>query len=166
MAIYNVLQNPNSVAVSTTVQVIINGVFVGVVQSLEPSQTRTTTAVRGIGIGDRQLQRVWNLSEYTVNFQRMALFDQFLFDALGYPSSFRMISELRAPITIMEQILFPDNSGQRNTFYRDCYLNNYTAPRSITGDIIILETGTLDVTSIDDGIASDNPYNGYYPTGI
>ena len=164
MAIYDVLQNPNSVAVSTTVQVIINNVFVGVVQSLEPSQTRSTTAVRGIGIGDRQIQRVWGLSEYTINFQKMALFDQLLFEALGYSATFRMIAELRAPITIFEQILFPDGSNTRNTFYRGCYLNNYTAPRSITGDIIILENGTFDCTSIDDGNGQDNPFN--YPVGV
>lgn len=157
MALLDVVQNPNKVAVSTTVRVLINGTFVGVVQSLEPSQTRNTTAVRGIGIGDRQIERVWGLSEYSLNFQKMALFDKFLFQALGYNPNFRMIAELRFPLDIQETILFPDNSQVRNTFYRGCYLNNYTAPRSISGDIIIMESGTFDVTSIDDG--SNSPFD-------
>jgi len=151
MALLDVVQNPNDVAVSTTVRVLIGGTFVGVVQSLEPSQTRSTTAVRGIGIGDRQIERVWGLSEYTLNFQKMALFKKFMFQALGYNPNFRMIAELRFPLDIQETILFPDASTTRNTFYRGCYLNNYTAPRTISGDIIIMESGTFDVTSIDDG---------------
>lgn len=152
MALLDVVQNPNDIAVSTTVRVLIGGVFVGVVQSLEPTQTRGTTPVRGIGIGDRIIQRVWGVSDYSMTFSKMALFKKFLFQALGYNPNFRMIAELKFPVDIQESILFPDGSQTRNTFYRGCYLNNYTAPRSITGaDIIIMESGTFDLTSIDDG---------------
>ena len=151
MALLDVVQNPNDVAVSTTVRVLINGTFIGVVQSLEPSQTRNTIPVRGIGIGDRIIERVWGLSEYTASFQKMALFKKFMFQALGYNPNFRMLAELRFPLDIQESILFPDGSQTRNTFYRGCYLNNYSAPRNISGDLIIMESGTFDITSIDDG---------------
>ncbi len=151
MALLDVVQNPNDIAVSTTVRVLIGGVFVGVVQSLEPTQTRATTPVRGIGTGDRISSRVWQTSDYNMTFQKMALFKKFMFQALGYSPNFRMIAELKFPIDIQESILFPDGSQTRTTFYRGCYLNNYTAPRSITGDIIIMESGTFDLTSIDDG---------------
>jgi len=151
MALLDTIQNPNDVAVSTTVRVLINGTFIGVVQSLEPSQTRNTIPVRGIGIGDRIIERVWGLSEYTASFQKMALFKKFMFQALGYNPNFRMLAELRFPLDIQESILFPDGSQTRNTFYRGCYLNNYSAPRNISGDLIIMESGTFDITSIDDG---------------
>lgn len=163
MSVYDVLQNPNDIAVSTTVRVLIGGVFVGVVQSLEPTQDRGTTAVRGIGIGDRIIQRVWGVSDYHMSFSKMALFTKFLFQALGYNPNFRMIAQLQQPIDIHESIIFPDGSQTRDTFYRGCYLNNYTAPRTITGaDIIIMESGTFDLTSIDDG--EDSPFD--YPTGV
>ena len=158
MALLDVVQNPNDVAVSTTVRVLINGTFIGVVQSFEPTQTRQSTAVRGIGIGDRQIERVWGLSDYSATFSKMALFKKFMFDALGYNPNFRMLAELRFPLDIQESILFPDGSQTRNTFYRGCYLNNYTAPRNISGDLIIMETGTFDITSIDDGEHSPFDY--------
>lgn len=158
MALLDVVQNPNDVAVSTTVRVLINGTFVGVVQSLEPTQTRSTTPVRGIGIGDRIIERVWGTSEYTLTVSKMALFKRFLFQALGYNPNFRMIAELKFPIDIQETILFPDNSQTRNTFYRGCYLNNYTAPRNIDGNLIIMESATFDLTSIDDGEHSPLDY--------
>lgn len=158
MSLLDLVQNPNQVAVSTTVQVLINGVFVGVVQSLEPSQTRSTVPVRGIGIGDMQLERVWGVSEYTLTVQKMALFKKFLFDALGYAANFRMISELQAPVDIMEQIIMPDKSESRTTLYVGCYLNNYTAPRTIAGDLIIMESATFDVTSINDTKFNPNSF--------
>lgn len=151
MALTDVLQNPNDIAVSTAVRVLINGTFVGVVQELGPTQTRNTTAVRGIGIGDRQIERVWQLSEYTLTFNKMALFKKFMFEALGYNTNFRMLAELRFPLDIQETIILPNGTVSKTTFYRGCYLNNYSATRSITGEIIIMENGTFDCTSMDDG---------------
>jgi len=162
MSLLDVVQNPNKVAVSTTVQVSINHTFVGVIQSLAPSQTRQSTAVRGIGIGDRQVDRVWQVSDYTLTVQKMALFNKFLFVALGYLPNFRMIAELRKPIDILETILFPDGTQTRVTQYIGCFLNNYTAPRAITGEIIIMEDATFDVTSIND--TEHDPFG--YETGI
>ncbi len=172
MALIDVVQNPNDVVVSTVIKMLVKGTFIGVVQSLEPSQTRTTTAVRGIGIGDRQIERVWNLSEYTLTVQRMALFKGFLIQALYDASdpnaaaahaNWRMLAELRFPIDIEEQILDTATGNVlRDTFYRGCYINNITAPRSITGDIIVIESANFDVTSIDDG--SHSPFD--YAVGI
>jgi len=149
--ITDVLQNPNDIAVSTSVRILVNGTFVGVVQSMDPTQTRSTTPVRGIGIGDRIIERVWQVSDYSFTFQKMALFKKFLFETLGYNANFRMIAELRFPLDFQETIMLPNGATTKTTFYRGCYLNNYTAPRSITGDIIIMENGTFDCTSIDDG---------------
>lgn len=166
MAISDVLQSNQHVAVSTTIKMLINGNFVGAIQSLSPSQTRNTVPVRGIGIGDRQLERVWGLSEYTLSVQKMAFFKQFMFEALGYAATFRMIAELRAPIDIQEQIVMPDKSAPRITFYRGCYLKDYSAPREITGDLIVMETANFDVTSIDDNNFLPFASGGDYPTGL
>ncbi len=180
MALIDGLQLNNKIAVSTAVRVIINGTFIGVVQSLEPTQTRGTTPVRGIGIGDRILQRVWNVSDYQLTFNKMALFSKFLFSAIYGPlqagtpwltnmTSFRMIAELREPLDIQELVVDPvTGNAIRTTVYRGCYLNNYTSPRSISGgDIIIMETGTFDVTSIDDG-GTESPANtfGQFDSGL
>ncbi len=167
MALQDGLQINQSVAVSTAIRVSIGGTFIGVVQSLEPTQTRGTTPVRGIGIGDRILERVWGLSDYQLSFQRMALFNSFMVQALYSASptpplnlnSFRMISELRFPLDIQEILVDPVTGNPlRTTVYKGCYLNNHTAARQITGDIIIMENGTFDVTSINDG-ASETPAN-------
>lgn len=155
MSLYSVIQNPNDAVVSTTVRMLINGVFIGVIQSLSPSQNRSTTAVRGIGIGDRQIERVWNLSEYTLSVQKIALYKKFMFNALGYDINFRMIAELRYPIDIQETILKPDGTGDAmTTFYRGCYMNRFSSQRTISGDIIIMEDVDFDCTSIDRGEGS------------
>jgi len=158
MALQDVLQNPNSIAVSTSTKVFVNNVFIGVVQSLSPSQTRNTSKVRGIGTGDRILDHVWQLSEYTLTVNRLALFKKFMFSALGYNANFRMLAELRASITIQENIDYPDGSNARTTFYRGCYLNSIDGERTITGEIMIAENASFDVTSIDDGAHSPFDY--------
>ncbi len=168
MALIDVVQNPNDVVVSTVIKMLVNATFIGVVQSLEPSQQRSTTAVRGIGIGDRQIERVWQLSEYTLTVNRMALFGSFLVQALydaqdpasaALHANWRMLAELRFPIDIEEQILNTSTGAVvRDTFYRGCYMNNISAPRSITSDIIVFESANFDVTSIDDGVNSPLTY--------
>ena len=62
-----------------------------------------------------------------------------------------MLADLRQPVDFMEQIDYPDGTAARTTWYRGCYMNNYDGERSITGDIMITESATFDVTSIDDG---------------
>jgi hypothetical protein len=156
MALSDLLQNPNSIAVSTSTQVFVKNaagglVFIGVVQSLTPGQSRGTSKVRGIGTGDSIIDHVWQLSEYTLSVSRLAVFGNFLWSALGYNANFRMLATLRQPVDFMEQIDYPDGSPARTTWYRKCYMNNYDGERSITGDIMITESATFDVTSIDDG---------------
>jgi len=164
MALQDVLQNPNSIAVSTSTQIFVNGTFIGVVQSLSPSQTRSTSKVRGIGTGDRILDHVWQLSEYSLTVSRLALFKKFMWNALGYNANFRMLAELRQSIDIMEKIDYPDGTNARITWYNGCYMNNFDGERTITGEIMITESATFDVTSIDDG--SHSPFKGNFLTGL
>ena len=162
MALIDVLQNQNKIAVSTAARVLVDGNFIGVIQTLDPSQTRNTTAVRGIGIGDRQISRIWNLTEYTLNVQKMALFKKAIINLFGYGDTFRMLAQLRTPIDIHEILLSPE-TGQplRQTIYRGCYMNQYGSPKNI-GEVIITESATFDVTSVDDG--ENSPFD--YDVGI
>ncbi len=162
MALTDVLQNPNAIAVSTAARVLVGGTYIGVVQRMDPTQDRATTAVRGIGTGDRILQRVWQLTEYKLAVTKLALFKRFLFNLFGYNANFRMLAELRAPIDIQETLMLPDGTNIRTTWYRGCYMTSYSAPREITGDIIITETANFDCTSIDDG--EHSPFD--YDTGL
>jgi hypothetical protein len=167
MPLSNFLQDPNKIAVSTAAQLFIEApgrgsVRVGVVQTLEPSQDRSTTPVRGIGIGDRILQRVWNLTDYKLNVTKMALFQKNLIQILGYdnasgPGGFRMLAQLRFPIDIKEVMLQPDGSPIHQTVYHGCYLTSFSAPKNIGGDIIITESASFDCTYVSDGLA--DPFN-------
>ncbi len=159
MAVEDVLQNQTDITVSTVVQVLVNGTFIGVIQSIEPSMDRTTTPVRGIGTGDRILTRIWQLTDYKLNIQKMALFQKQMINMFGYGDQFRMLAQLRTPIDIQEIISLPDGTNIRETNYRGCYMTSHSAPRSISGEIIVTETAAFDVTSIDDGKFSPFDYD-------
>jgi hypothetical protein len=169
------LQAQEKIAVSTSIQVLVNGNVVGAIQSLDPSQDRTTTPVRGIGTGDRILHRIWGLTNLTMSVQKFALYKQtalalFTDSSVGFNSgadAFRMLSQLRVPIDIHEimRSTVADSNTEppivRQTIYHQCYMTSYGAPRSISGDIIITEAANFDITWIDDGVY---PYD--YADGI
>jgi hypothetical protein len=165
MALSDFLQDPNKISVSTAAQLFIEApgrgsVRIGVVQSLEPSQDRGTTPVRGIGIGDRILQRVWNLTDFKLSVSKMALFQKSMIEILGYDNGsggFRMLSQLRFPIDIKEIMLQPDGSQVRQTVYHGCYLTSFSAPKTIGGDIIVTESAQFDCTYVSDGL--QDPFN-------
>ncbi len=159
MALTDVLQNQQITAVSTASQILVNGNLIGIIQSLEPSQDRATTPVRGIGIGDRIIERVWQLTDYKLTVTKMALFKRKMINLFGYGDTFRMLAQLRVPIDIQEILLLPDGTNIRTTVYRGCYMTSYSDPKSITGEIIITETAAFDVTSVDDGVNSPFDYD-------
>jgi hypothetical protein len=168
------LQNQGTIAVSTAAKVLINGNVIGVVQSLDPSQDRNTTPVRGIGIGDRIIERVWGLTDYKLTCTKFALFQASVFSIFSAtadrPASdgFRMLAQLRTPVDIQEILMLPvadpnsDALTIRTTNYRGCYMTSFSAPRSIGGDIIITETVNFDCTYIDNN--EGDPFD--YPTGV
>lgn len=159
MSLTDVLQNQQITAVATASQIIVNGNLIGIIQSLEPSQDRATTAVRGIGIGDRIIERVWQLTDYKLNVTKMALFKKKMINLFGYGDTFRMLAQLRVPIDIQEILLLPDGTNIRTTVYRGCYMTSYADPKTITGEIIITETAAFECTSVDDGVNSPFDYS-------
>jgi hypothetical protein len=159
MALTDVIQNQQIVAVSTASQILVNGNLVGVIQTITPSQTRASTPVRGIGIGDRIIERVWQLTDYKISVNKMALFSKKMLNLFGYGNTFRMLAQLRVPIDIQEILLLPDGTNVYTTVYRGCYMNNYSDPKTITGEIIVTETADFDCTSIDDGVNSPFDYD-------
>ena len=162
MALIDVLQNQNKIAVSTAARVLVNGNFIGVIQNLDPNQTRDATPVRGIGIGDRMLGRIWGLTDYTMNVTKFALFKKSIINLFGYGDTFRMLAQLRTPIDIQEILISPETGGvMRQTVYRGCYITSYANPKSI-GEVIISETVAFGVTSVDDG--ENSPFD--YDVGI
>jgi len=166
MAITDVIQQQEKVAVSTAAQILVNGTLIGVVQELNPSQDRSTTPVRGIGIGDRIIDRVWQLTDYKLSVTKMALYKKKMLNLFGYADTFRMLAQLRVPIDIQEILLLPDGTNVRTTVYRGCYMISHSDPKSITGDIIVTETADFDVTSVDDGENSPFDYDvGINPAG-
>ena len=159
MALTDLLQNPNSFAVSTSIRVtLLDGTTIGVIKSIDPSQNRDATPIRGIGTGDTIIDHVWQLSTYTLAVTKLALFNKFLFGALGYGTGIRMIAELKHPIGIQEVVQFPDGQNAQVTNYNKCYLTSYTAPRTIDGDITITESANFNVTSITNN--ETDPRNG------
>jgi len=168
------LQNQDRIAVSTAAKVLVNGQVIGVVQSLDPNQDRSTTPVRGIGIGDRIIERIWGLTDYKLTVTKFALFQKSMFQIFSSNNEssasggFRMLAQLRTPVDIQEILMLPVASPTeepltiRVTNYRGCYMTSFTAPRSIGGDIIITETANFDCTYIDDN--EGDPFD--YPTGL
>ena len=159
MALIDVLQNQNKIAVSTAARVLVNGQFIGVIQNLDPNQTRNTTPVRGIGIGDRIISRIWNLTDYTMNVTKMALFKKAIINLFGYGDTFRMLAQLRTPIDIQEILISPETGGiLRQTVYRGCHMTSYASPKNI-GEVIVSETAAFEITSVDDGENSPFDYD-------
>jgi hypothetical protein len=161
---------PQTLAVSTSAQVLVGGKVIGVVQSLEPTMDRSTTAVRGIGTGDRILTRVWGLTDYKLSVSKLLLFKQNMIEMFGYAGGFRMLAELRTPIDIHEILYVPvadrtaDAQRIRETMYKGCYMTSYGAPRAIGSDIIITETAAFDVTFVYDPNTTADPFG--YDSGL
>ncbi len=161
ISLTDVVQNQQLIAVSTSAQILVNGELIGIIQTLEPSQDRATTPVRGVGTGDRIIERVWGLTEYKLSVQKMALFKKRMINMFGYGDTFRMLAQLRVPIDISVISLLPDNTNAYTTVYRGCHMTSHSAPIQITGEIIITENAQFDVTSIDNGDSSWD-----YPVGV
>jgi hypothetical protein len=124
---------------------------VGMVQNIDPSQTREFTEVRQLGHGDEIFEQVPGYTAYTLSFGRIALYRLTLMEALGYGGSgndiLRSLQQVKDPINLIEMIDEggPDSHG---TLYRSCWLNSWDNSIDV-GTITITENVAFDCLSVE-----------------
>lgn len=132
---------------------------VGTINNLSPSQTRTNKPIGGVGIGDRRIEIVPGLSNYTLTLEKVALWDKALSQIFGYPADVRMLAEMQKPFDILQQHINPTPAADRPnpnvpdiliTVYRKCVISSWERQQRWGDDVVIADRVTVDVTSIDD----------------
>jgi len=154
-------------------------VQIGVLQTWGPSDTRTNTAVRGIGYGDQIAEVNPGVTELTATAEIMALYTRNLMQVFGYVGGttglVRSLKHHRWPFDVREEIVMPlfigdglmgaqgrgnYSSGDaiRNaehgsqavvTYYEGCWMNEYGRSFGIA-DVSVTESTTLTITDVYD----------------
>lgn len=152
---------------------------VGLIQSFKPTDARKMERARGIGYGDRVAEIVPGLTDTSITCSRMALYQSGIMSVFGYSTEWnkpntqgtvRTLAHHKNPFDISEVVWFHGSAGGSSpgggssvptqytvTFYHDCWLSNYSKTIEITGNLILVEDVTIDVTWVSDGTAPE-PY--------
>lgn len=157
-------------------------VQIGVLQTWGPSDTRTNTAVRGIGYGDQIAEVNPGVTELSATAEIMALYTRNLMQVFGYVGGstglVRSLKHHRWPFDVREEIVMPlyigvsggqgmgtykNSAGDaaRNaevggqavvTYYEGCWMNEYGRSFGIA-DVSVTESTTLTITDVYDPYA-------------
>lgn len=135
-------------------------VQVGTISNFSPSHRRTNKAIGGVGIGDRRIEIVPGVSNYTLSLEKVALWDKTLSQIFGYPVDVRMLCEMQKPFDIVQQHINPTPASERAnqnvpdiqiTVFRKCVISSWERTQRWGDDVTITDRMEVDVTSIDDG---------------
>ena len=149
-------------------------VQIGLVQDWSPSDSRTNTAVRGIGYGDQIAEIAVGATEITASCGIMAMYMKNIMQIFGFKAGstgiVRSLKHHRWPFDVYEEIVLPDfvarqatnnqasmaaagtgrSTGSKQalaTYYEGCWMNSYARAYGI-GDVSVNETTDLIVTDV------------------
>lgn len=140
---------------------------IGVVSSFNPSHSRTSNPIRGIGFGDQIAELVPSISEpISVTVERTALYMSNAMQAFGYNGGIdglvRSMKHHKWPFDVKQEIAFSEITGGAGgredafnaliTWFEACWINSYNYTVSADGSVVA-ESVTIDVTDIHDGIS-------------
>lgn len=138
---------------------------IGLIQSFRPNDTRRMERARGVGYGDRVAEIVPGTTDTQITATRMALYERNILEVFGYKSAYnqggnkgsvRSLSHMKNPFDVDEIIWFhkdgPPSGDYTITIYHDCWPSTWSRTIDITGNLILMEDVTIDVTWVSDGI--------------
>ena len=150
---------------------------IGVLQSWGPSDSRSNTAVRGIGYGDQIAEVAVGATDLTASAEVFALYLRNIMQVFGYKAGVsglvRSLKHHRWPFDVKEEIVMPEyvardggtpgseadngvfvnnafNNAAHNaiiTWYEGCWMNSYGRTYAV-GDVSVSESTDLIVTDV------------------
>jgi hypothetical protein len=112
------LLNPQRVRVFAHESGSAEMIQIGLMQTWNPSDTRTVEAVRGIGFGDQIAELAVGVTEHSATASMMMLYFKDIMQAFGYHSGvsgfIRSLKHHQWPFDVQESILIPKFLGDLN----------------------------------------------------
>jgi len=153
---------------------------IGLLQSWNPSQSRPTEFVRGIGHGDRVAEQSVGVTDLTGSLSIAVMYLVNIMQVLGYNAgasgAIRSLKHHRWPFDIKEQIVVPDfikkdlsyqqgtnktagvsNGNLIQTYYEGCWMQDYNITFEIGGSTIMQDC-SVNITDVYDPAVG----RGYY----
>jgi len=143
---------------------------IGLIQTWNPSHSRTIEGVRGIGFGDQVAELAVGVTEITATCTMMMMYLRDLMQVFGYKAGtsglIRSLKHHRWPFDVKEEIVIPDfivgeavsqQGGAVLTWYEGCWLQDYAKSLDITATSIT-QDATMMVTDVyaEPGVGGDN----------
>lgn len=138
---------PNTkAAVFFAYDIMINGNVVGTLTRFSPNASKRVERVREISTraGGRALEMIPGTTDISIDVEKLRLYKESLFNALGFP--IYSIEDLNSPFDITETLTDPEGIRE-HTIYHSCLLSSYSRAVS-TGNTLIAETATIQVAYI------------------
>ena len=154
---------------------------IGLLQSWNPSQSRPTEPVRGIGFGDRIAEQSVGVTDLTGSLSVAVMYLVNIMQVLGYNAGstglIRSLKHHRWPFDLNEQIFIPDlvatdptglkGSGGTDgfspgniiqTYYEGCWMQDYSISFEI-GSSTIVQDASVNITDVYDPNAGRGAYD-------
>jgi hypothetical protein len=161
--VVNIGSNGSKLAVaSTNISINSNGMKIGFVQTFSPSEQRTITPIHELGTEGVIQMAAGNTTGGTLTLQRIALYNNNLWNALGltgsgksvpspindstssndtakyaiYNNPFKTLKDQRVPLEIKVETRLPSSEDILTETYIDCWLTSYS--KAITSQSITI----------------------------
>jgi len=154
---------------------------IGLLQTWNPSQSRPTEPVRGIGFGDRIAEQSVGVTDLTGSLSIAVMYLVNIMQVLGYNAGssglIRSLKHHRWPFDLKEQIVVPnfvstDPKAQRGskgaegisggdliqTYYEGCWMQDYNISFEI-GTSTIMQDASVNITDMYDPQAGRGAYD-------
>jgi hypothetical protein len=136
------------------------GVFsqIGLIQTWNPTHSRTIEPIRGIGFGDQIAELGVGVTDLTASCSIMMMYLRDIMQVFGYKAGstglIRSLKHHRWPFDVKEEIAVPDFivgeslTGQIiTTWYEGCWMSDYTKAFSM-GETSTTQDTTLQITDV------------------
>lgn len=130
---------------SHAIAIRVSGVTIGMVQTWNPSQTRTVTSTYELNpatSGEIYENVPGNVAGTTITVSRYDLFSKKMEQAWGVGFDITMLSDQTEPLSIQEKWTNPDSTTEL-WVYSGCWFSSLGRTISATGDRIINASATL-----------------------
>ena len=154
---------------------------IGLLQTWNPSQSRPTEPVRGIGFGDRIAEQSVGVTDLTGSLSIAVMYLVNLMQVLGYNAGssglIRSLKHHRWPFDLKEDIVVPtfvasDATAQKggdsgagvgaggviSTYYEGCWMQDYAISFEI-GSSTIVQDASVNITDIYDPLSGRGVYD-------
>ena len=150
---------------------------IGLVQTWNPTHTRTVEPTRGIGFGDQIAEQAVGVTELTATVSVMMMYLKDIMQVLGYKAGssglIRSLKHHRWPFDVQEEIVIPEfiSSEAKNgvaaitnaieaettgiiTYYEGCWMTDYSKSFDI-GATSVTQDCTINITDVFEPISGN-----------